>query len=194
MAILQYSGTVNDLHGSGMKHWLGVARSEWRQSLELGHDLAADPAKRERSIEPETGPQIVGLKPRLGPFVDLLAELLDPRGFKLKSRRLFVAAEPQQQRGAGLERGEHIESWNAAAGSVRHFPVDGQHDRGAIERVDNLRRHNADDPAMPALSSHHQQRSRADVRIRLDNLLRFRNDVLFFLAAARVFHLQLFRE
>ena len=47
---------------------------------------------------------------------------------------------------------EHVEAGDAAARSVRDAAFDRQHDRRPVERVDQLRRDDADDAAVPALA------------------------------------------
>ena len=85
---------------------------------------------------------------------------------------LLVAAEPQEEIGAALERVEHVEGGDAAAGSVRDVAVDRQHDRRLVVRVDQLRRGDADDAAMPAFAADDEHVVRADRRIGFDRLLR----------------------
>ena len=108
--------------------------------------------------------------------------------------RLLVAAEPQEEIGAALERVEHVERRNAAAGSVRDVAVDRQDDRRLVVRVDELRRGDADDAAMPAFAADDQHVVRADRRIGLDRLLRLGDEIRFFGLALEVLFVQLLRQ
>ena len=95
-----------------------------------------------------------------------------------------MAAEPDEQIGAALERVEHVEVRDAAAGAVRDVAVDRQHDRRLVIRVDQLRRGDADDAAMPAVAADDEDVVGADRRIGLDRLLRLRDELGLFLLAA----------
>ena len=74
---------------------------------------------------------------------------------------------------------------------MRDVAVDRQHDRRPIERIDQLRRDDADDAAVPAFAGDDQDAPGADLGIGLDDLLRLGEDVLILLAAARVLGLEL---
>ena len=84
-------------------------------------------------------------------------------------------------------------------GMLRHDPcatlvLDREDDRRAMERVDQLRRDDADDAAMPAFAGDDEHRVRADVRIGLHDLLRRREDLGFLFLAAHVLAVELQRE
>ena len=95
---------------------------------------------------------------------------------------------------AALERAEHVEARDAAARAVRHAVLDRQHDRRPVKRVDELRRDDADDAAMPAFAGDDEHRSGADVGIGLDDLLRGGQDLRFFLLPAHVLAVELQRQ
>ena len=71
-----------------------------------------------------------------------------------------------------FERAEHVERRNAAARSVRDVAIDRQHDRRPVVRVDQLRRDDADDAAVPAFAGHDQHVRAPIVGIGVDDLLR----------------------
>ena len=96
-----------------------------------------------------------------------------------------------QHRRARLERRQHVERGNAAARPVRDVAIDRQHDRGPVERVDELAGDDADDAAMPAFAGHDEHGAGADVGIALDDLLRLGDDRRLFLLAADVLLVQL---
>ena len=80
---------------------------------------------------------------------------------------------------------------DAAARAVRHVAVNRQHDGRPVERVDQLRRDDADDAAVPALAGDHEHGLRADVRIGLDDLLGGGEDGGFLFAPADVLRVEL---
>ena len=94
------------------------------------------------------------------------------RGLHRQAGGLLVAAEADEEVGAVLEGGEHVEVGDAAARPVGDVAVDRQHDRRLVIRVDELRRGDADDAAMPALAADDEHVVGADGRIGLDRLLR----------------------
>ena len=63
-----------------------------------------------------------------------------------------------QQMRAALERAEHVEARNAAARAVRDVVLDRQHDGRPVKRVDELRRDDADDAAVPAFAGDDEHR------------------------------------
>ena len=83
---------------------------------------------------------------------------------------------------------------DAAARAVRHAVLDRQHDRRPVKRVDQLRRDDADDAAVPALAGDDENRARADVRIGLDDFLRRGEDLRLFLLAPDVLAVELQRQ
>ncbi len=172
----------------------GIARPERRERGQLFRDLARDVAERQRAVEPQPRAEVVGPQPLFAPDVDGLPEFLDARALDLQPRRLAVAAEAQHHRRARLERRQHVEARDAAARPVRDAVLDRQHDRRAVERVDDLRRDDADHAAVPSLAGDDEHRSRSDFGIGLDHLARLGDDVLLFLASARVLDLELFGE
>ena len=106
-------------------------------------------------------------------------------GVHRQSRRLLVSAEFQEQVGAVFERGEQVEIGDAAARAVRDIAVDRQHDGRLVERVDQLRRRDADDAAMPAETADDQDVVGADRRIGFDRLLGLGDEIGFFGLALR---------
>ena len=89
---------------------------------------------------------------------------------------------------------EHVEVRDAAAGSVGHVAVDRQHDRRLVIRVDELRRRDADDAAVPAVAADDEHVVRADGGVGFNRLLRLRDEIGFFLLAAQVLVVQLLRQ
>ena len=77
---------------------------------------------------------------------------------------------------------------------MRDVAVDRQHDGRLVIRVDQLRRGDADDAAMPAFAADDQDVVGADGRIGLDRLLRLRHELGFFVLALEVLVVQLLRE
>ena len=69
-----------------------------------------------------------------------------------------------------------------------------QHDRRSMKRVHQLRGHDADHAAVPAVARHHEHGSRADFRIRLHDLPGVGDDLGFFLLAADILAIELLRE
>ncbi len=126
--------------------------------------------ERERAVEPEArAAGRPGSSRSSAMRVDRLPELLDARS--VSSCRPAACLWPPkraQHRRARLERGQHVEARDAAAGSVRHVAVDREHDRRPVERVHELRGDDADDAAVPALARHHEHAARPDVGIGLD--------------------------
>jgi hypothetical protein len=55
-----------------------------------------------------------------------------------------------------------------------------------VERVHQLRRHDANDAAVPAGAGHDNDGARAHLEVGLDDLLRLRDDLGFLLLAAQV--------
>ena len=95
---------------------------------------------------------------------------------------------------AALERAQHVEARNAAARPVGDAVLDRQHDRRTMKRVDELRRDDADDAAVPAVAGDDQDRSRADVRIGLHDLLRGGQNLGFLFLTPDVLAVELQRE
>ena len=126
----------------------------------------------QRAVDAQARPQLVRLEHLVGVRVDARAELRHPRRLHRQAGRLLVAAEPEEEIGAALERAEHVEVRDAAAGAVGDVAVDRQHDRRLVIRVDELRRGDADDAAMPALAADDEHVVRADGGVGLDRLLR----------------------
>ena len=105
-----------------------------------------------------------------------------------------MAAEPEEEVGAVLERAEHVEVGDAAARAVGDVAVDREHDGRLVIRVDELRRGDADDAAMPALAADDEHVVGADRRVGLDRLLRLGDELGFLLLAPQVLVVQLLRE
>ncbi len=123
------------------------------------------------------------------------AELPDPRRIHRQAGGLLVAAEPDRAAARSARaRASMSKRGNAPARPVRHAVLDRQHDRRPVERVDELRRDDADDAAVPAFAGDDQHRARADVRIGLDDLLRGREDLGFLLLPPDVLAVELLRQ
>ena len=126
--------------------------------------------------------------------VDAGAELRHPRRLHRQAGRLPVAAEPQEQVGAALERAEHVEGRDAAARAVRDVAVDRQHDRRLVVGVHQLRRDDADDAAVPAVAADDEHVVRADRRVGLDRLARLGDELGFLRLPPQVLVVQLLRQ
>ena len=125
-------------------------------------------------VDAQARPQLIRLEHLVRVGVDARAELRHARRLHRQAGGLLVAAEPDEDVGAVLERAEHVEVGNAAARSVGDVAVDRQDDRRLVVRVDELRRGDADDAAVPALAADDEDVVRADGRVGLDRLLRLR--------------------
>ena len=128
----------------------------------------------ERAVDPQPRPQLVRFEDVVGVRVDARPELRYPRRLHRQAGRLLVAAEADEQVGAVLERAEHVEVRDAAAGAVRDVAVDRQHDGRLVVGVDELRGGDPDHAAMPAVAADDEHVVRADGGIGLDRLLRLR--------------------
>ncbi len=148
----------------------------------------------ERPVDAQPRPQLIGLEHLVGVRVDARTELRHASGLHRQAGGLLVAAEAKEQVGAPLERVEHVEIRNAAARPVGHVAVDREHDRWLVIGVDELRRRDADDAAMPAVPADDEDVVRADRRIGLDRLLRLGDEVCLFLLASQVFLVELLGE
>ena len=83
---------------------------------------------------------------------------------------------------------------DAAARSVRDAVFDRQHDRRPMKGIDQLRGDDADDAAVPAVAGDDEDRSRADVRIGLHDLLRGGEDLGFLFLPPDVLAVELQRQ
>ena len=180
--------------GPAWKTGRGLARPNGPIASRPLHEVVRDGLQAERPVDAQPRPQLIGLEHLVGVGVDARPELRHARRFHRQARGLLVAAEADEQVGAVLERAEHVEVRDAAAGSVRDVAVDRQHDGGLVIRVDELRGRDADDAAMPAVAADDEHVVRADGRIGLDRLLRLRDELGFLLLAAEVLVVELLRE
>ena len=71
MPFLQPARTVDDLDAVGDEDRLGIALAEWRQRVELRDDVAGDGAERQRPIDVEARPQVVGAEAAYSPDLEL---------------------------------------------------------------------------------------------------------------------------
>jgi hypothetical protein len=115
-----------------------IRQSERPHRIQPHHQLVIDGPQTERSIDSKARPQLIRFEHGVGVGVDARPELGDPRRFHGQPRCLLVSAEPDEQVGASLERREHVEIRNAAAGSMCDVAIHGKHDRGPVIRVDEL--------------------------------------------------------
>ena len=135
-------------------------------------------AERQVAVDPQPRHQVVGPERLVGDVVDAR------RGARGSAPRRASGRPPACGRRtaisrwrAALERAEHVEARDAAARAVRDAVLDRQHDRRPVKRVDQLRRDDADDAAVPAFAGDDEDRC---ARRRRD-----RSATIFF-AAARI--------
>ena len=187
-------GSVDDLDPSRREHRTRIAGAKRRHRRHAGDHAAGDVPKRELAVDPQARHQILGAQRLVRDIVDRATKLPDARRLERQARRLPMAAEADHQRRAALERAEHVEPRDAAAGSVRDLPVDGDDDRRPVKRVDQLRRDDADHAAVPPLAGHDDHRPRADARIGGDHLFRLRQHRGLFLLPPDVLGIELSRQ
>ena len=99
-----------------------------------------------------------------------------------------------KQVGAALERAEHVEMGNAAAGSVRDAVFHRQHDGRTMKGVDQLRGDDPDHATVPSLAGDDEHRPRAHGRIGLDDLPGSRQNPRFLLLTPDVLAVELQRQ
>src|SRR6185436_7253975 len=160
---LQAARPIDDFDAAGAEDGARVAGAERRQRRQFRHHLLVDRSERERAVDPQPRSQVVGTEAAIGEIVDARAQLANPRGLDRQPRRLLVAAELRHHLAARFERPQHVERRDAAARAVRHVAVDGNDDRRPMERVDQLRRDDADDPAVPAVAGDDEHGARPDL-------------------------------
>ena len=171
-----------------------VAGAERRERRDAGRHVSGDAAERQVAVDPQARHEIVGPERLVGDRVDRRAQLLDPRRVDGQARRLAMAAEPDEQVRAPLERAEHVEVRDAAAGPVSDPALDRQHDRRPMEGVHELAGDDPDHAAMPAFAGDDDDRERADVGIGLNDLLRRGQNLRFFRLAPHVLAVELRRQ
>src|SRR5262245_17307519 len=99
-----------------------------------------------------------------------------------------MPAKSQEDTRTVLEGRQKIERSDAASRTRRDAVLDRQHERWFVVRVNELRRDDADDAAVPVLTSDDQDVLSADGRIALDDPLGVReNRRLLFLAKGVLF-------
>ena len=194
VTVLQHARTVDDLHAPRGEHGTRVPGAERRERGDAGGHAAGDAAKSEVGIDAQSRHQVLRPENLVRDGVDRQPQFLDPIRLERETRRLFVSAEADEQVRTALERAEHVELGDAAARAVRDAVLDRQHDRRPVERIHELAGHDADDAAMPSLAGDDEHRSRADIRIGLDDLPRRREDLRLFLLAPQVLPIELHRE
>ena len=194
MALLEAPRPVRHLRAGRPEGRPRVPDPERREAPEAVHEPRRDLPEPQAPVDPEARPQVVRRQAIVGPGRHRLPERRDPRSLHRQAGRHPMAAESDQVRRAGVERAQDVERRNAAARAVRLVAVRAEDDRRTMVRVDQFRRDDADDAAVPALPRHDQHGPRADVRVVLDQALRLGDDGAFLGLPALVLRVQLRRQ
>ena len=150
-------------------------------------------AEAEGAVDPQARPQVVGAEPLVGVVVDARRGARESApASSVRPAACLVAAESRAAAARTPRAPPSMSNGgNAAARAVGHVAVDRQHDGRAVERVDELRRDDPDDAAVPALARDDEHGARTDVGIVLDQLARLGHDGGFLLLPARVLVVEL---
>src|SRR6059058_3142392 len=81
------------------------------------------------------------------------AEVGEVVSLELEAGRHLVAAVGVEMIAAGVERAGKVEAGNGAAAPLAGPVGEGDHDRRAMESVDDARRDDADDAGVPAIGA-----------------------------------------
>ena len=109
MTILHEARSIHDFNAGGPEHRTRIADTERRQRREFGRHLRRDRTERQRSVDPETRPQVVRLQAPIGMVVDPRSKFPNSRSLDGETRRLSMAAKFRHQVGARFERRQHVE-------------------------------------------------------------------------------------
>ena len=165
MAVLEPAWRPDQVDWRGPKHRLRIRRAERSQPAERLHDVSRDVAQAKRRVDAQPRHEILRTEPLVGARSQPPPKLVEARRVERQPGCQPMSAEPQEDTRAFLERREQVERSDAAARARGDAVRDREHERRLVVRLDELRRDDADDTAMPVVTGHDQHVVPADARV-----------------------------